>query len=157
MAALTSSRNTPEMADLGRMQAYPVEANTVVYLGSMVALNADGNAVPAAPPRAADRGPRRGIYIGIPAQNADNTSSVTIPGTDLPAGAAGAISVICRRGVFMYAVNDESIAQAQVGMLCVRGRRQLGVAQRWRRRDRGQRAVAYVARLDRRADHQCRP
>ena len=47
MAALTSARNTPEMADLGRIQAYPVEANTVVYLGSMVALNAAGNAVPA--------------------------------------------------------------------------------------------------------------
>jgi hypothetical protein len=48
MAALTSSRNTPEMSDFGRMQTYPVEANTTVYLGSMVALNANGNAVPAA-------------------------------------------------------------------------------------------------------------
>ena len=47
MAALTSSRNTPEMSDFGRMQVYPVEANTTIYLGSMVALNANGNAVPA--------------------------------------------------------------------------------------------------------------
>ncbi len=47
MAALTSSRNTPEMSDFGRTQIYPVEANTTVYLGSMVALNANGNAVPA--------------------------------------------------------------------------------------------------------------
>ena len=47
MAALTNSRNTPELADGGRMQVYPVEANTTVYLGSIVALNANGNAVPA--------------------------------------------------------------------------------------------------------------
>ena len=47
MAALTNSRNTPEMADGGRMRVYPVEANTNVYLGGMVALNAAGNAVPA--------------------------------------------------------------------------------------------------------------
>ena len=36
------------MSDFGRMQTYPVEANPTVYLGSMVALNANGNAVPAA-------------------------------------------------------------------------------------------------------------
>ena len=48
MAALTSARNTPEMADGGRVAVYPVEANTKIYLGSMVALNAAGNAAPAA-------------------------------------------------------------------------------------------------------------
>jgi hypothetical protein len=119
MAALTSSRNTPEMSDFGRMQNYPVEANTTVYLGSMVALNANGNAVPAASAagvRIVGRAER--VYQGMPGQDAVNTSSVTIPGTNLPAGAAGAISVICARGIFLYAVNDASIAQPQVGMLC---------------------------------------
>jgi len=119
MAALTSSRNTPEMADFGRLQIYPVEANTVVYLCSMVALNANGNAVPAtaaAGPRIVGRAER--VHLGTPGQNAVNTSSVTIPGTNLAAGAAGAISVVCARGVFLYAVNDASIAQPQVGMLC---------------------------------------
>jgi hypothetical protein len=119
MAALTSSRNTPEMSDFGRMQMYPVEANTTVYLGSMVALNANGNAVPAASTaglRLVGRAER--TYLGIPGQDAVNTSSAAIPGTNLPAGAAGAISVICARGVFLYAVNDGSIAQPQVGMLC---------------------------------------
>lgn len=107
MAALTSARNTPEMADLGRIQAYPVEANTVVYLGSMVALNAAGNAVPASSISGLHLvGRAERVLNGIPAQNADNTG-----------GAAGAISVVCRRGVFMYAVNDNSIAQAQVGAL----------------------------------------
>jgi hypothetical protein len=119
MAALTSSRNTPEMSDFGRMQNYPVEANTTVYLGSMVALNANGNAVPAASAaglRIVGRAER--LYQGMPGQDAVNTSSATIPGTNLPAGAAGAISVTCARGIFLYAVNDASIAQPQVGMLC---------------------------------------
>jgi hypothetical protein len=119
MAALTSSRNTPEMSDFGRMQNYPVEANTTVYLGSMVALNADGNAVPAASAaglRIVGRAER--LYQGMPGQDAVNTASATIPGTNLPASAAGAISVICARGIFLYAVNDASIAQPQVGMLC---------------------------------------
>jgi hypothetical protein len=107
------------MSDFGRMQMYPVEANTTVYLGSMVALNANGNAVPAASTaglRLVGRAER--TYLGMPGQDAVNTSSAAIPGTNLPAGAAGAISVICVRGVFLYAVNDGSIAQAQVGMLC---------------------------------------
>jgi hypothetical protein len=118
MAALTSSRNTPEMDDLGRMQTYPVEANTTVYLGSMVALNASGNAVPASSAAVKIVGRAERLYLGMPGQDAVNTSSATIPGTNLPAGAAGAISIVCRRGVFMYALNDGSIAQAQVGTPC---------------------------------------
>ena len=119
MAALTSSRNTPEMSDFGRMQVYPVEANTTIYLGSMVALNANGNAVPASSTpglRVVGRAER--TYLGVPGQDAVNTASAVIPGTNLPAGAAGAVSVICARGVFLFADNDGSIAQPQVGMLC---------------------------------------
>ena len=101
------------------MQIYPVEANTTVYLGSMAALNANGNAVPSSSATGLKIiGRAERLYLGIPGQDAVNTSSATIPGTNLPAGAAGAISVICRRGVFMYAVNDGSIAQPQVGTLC---------------------------------------
>src|SRR5690242_19415085 len=101
MAALTSSRNTPEMSDFGRMQVYPVEANTTIYLGSMVALNANGNAVPASStPGLRIVGRAERTYLGIPGQDAVNTASAAVPGTNLPAGAAGAISVICTRGVF---------------------------------------------------------
>jgi len=105
MAALTNSRNTPELADGGRMQVYPVEANTTVYLGSIVALNANGNAAPAS--SVADLkiiGRAEMVYNGIPGQDAVNNP-----------GAAGALSIVCRRGVFMYAVNDASIGAAQVG------------------------------------------
>ena len=83
MAALTSSRNTPEMSDFGRVQNYPVEANTTIYLGSMVALNANGNAVPAASTaglRIVGRAER--LYQGMPGEDAVNTSSAKIPGTN---------------------------------------------------------------------------
>jgi VCBS repeat-containing protein len=107
MAALTNSRNTPELADGGRLQVYPVEANTTIYLGSMVALNANGNAVPAsAEAELHICGRAERVHNGIPGQNAVNNS-----------GASGAISIVVRRGVFMYAVNDSSITAAQVGQL----------------------------------------
>ncbi|HXZ87642.1 MAG TPA: hypothetical protein VEF07_03660 [Candidatus Binataceae bacterium] len=106
MAALTNSRNTPELADGGRMQVYPVEANTTIYLGSMVALNANGNATPASSTAGLKTvGRAEMTYGGIPGQDAVNT------------GAAGAVSIVARRGVFMYAVNDGSIGAAQIGEL----------------------------------------
>jgi hypothetical protein len=107
MAALTSSRNTPELADLGRIQVYPVEAGTIIYLGSMVALNAAGNAVPASNVSGLKLvGRAERVHNGIPGQNADNTG-----------GSAGAISVVCRRGVFRFADGDSSIGSAQIGSL----------------------------------------
>ncbi|HUO06568.1 MAG TPA: hypothetical protein VMU16_15345 [Candidatus Binataceae bacterium] len=111
MAALTSSRNTPEMGDGGRMRVYPVEANTNIYLGSIVALNAAGNAVPASATtdsantlKAIGRAER--VQDGIPGADAINNP-----------GAAGAISIVVRKGVFLYA-QDSSIAQAQLGATC---------------------------------------
>ena len=111
MAALTNSRNTPEMADGGRMRVYPVEANTNVYLGGMVALNAAGNAVPASATTTVANALKvvgRAEYVknGIPGQNAINN-----PGT------AGAISITARKGVFLYAT-DGTVGAAQVGLVC---------------------------------------
>ncbi|MGH7842861.1 MAG: hypothetical protein ACREQT_15275, partial [Candidatus Binataceae bacterium] len=107
MAALTNSRNTPEFADDGRMQVYPVEANTTIYLGSMAALDANGYAVPASSVAGLKLlGRTEMVFNGLPGQDAVNNP-----------GAAGAISIIARRGVFMYAVNDNSIAGPQIGMM----------------------------------------
>ena len=111
MAALTNARNTPEMADGGRMRVYPVEANTNVYLGGMVALNAAGNAVPASATTTVANALKvvgRAEYVsnGIPGQNAINNP-----------GAAGAISITARKGVFLYAT-DGSVGAAQVGLVC---------------------------------------
>jgi hypothetical protein len=107
MAALTNSRNTPELADDGKMQVYPVEANTTIYLGSMVALNAAGNAVPASSVAGLKLvGRAETVLNGTPGQDAVNNP-----------GAAGAVMIVARRGVFLYGVNDGSIGTAQVGLI----------------------------------------
>lgn len=86
---------------------YPVEANTTVYLGSIIALNANGNAAPASSvANLKVIGRAEMVNNGIPGQDAVNNP-----------GAAGAISIVARRGVFMYAVNDASIGAAQVGQM----------------------------------------
>jgi hypothetical protein len=111
MAALSNARNTPEMADSGRMRVYPVEANTNIYLGGMAALNAAGNAVPASATTTVANALKvvgRAEYVknGIPGQNALNNP-----------GAAGAISITVRKGVFLYAT-DGSVGAAQLGLNC---------------------------------------
>jgi hypothetical protein len=111
MAALTNARNTPEMADGGRMRVYPVEANTNIYLGGIVALNAAGNAVPASATTTVANALRivgRAEYVtnAVPGQNAINNP-----------GPAGAISITARKGVFLYA-SDGSVGAAQVGLVC---------------------------------------
>ena len=111
MAALTSSRNTPEMADGGRIRVLNVEANTTIFLGGMVAVNGNGNAVPASATTTTANALKvigRAEYVvnGIPAQNAVNNP-----------GAAGAIQIAVRKGVFMYS-QDSSITAAAVGSPC---------------------------------------
>jgi hypothetical protein len=93
------------------MRTYPVEANTNVYLGGMVALNAAGNAVPASATTTVANALKisgRAEYVtnGIPGQNAINNP-----------GAAGAISITARKGVFLYAT-DGSVGAAQLGLNC---------------------------------------
>jgi hypothetical protein len=111
MAALTTSRNTPEMADGGRIRVLNVEANTTIYLGSMVAINAAGNAVPASATTTTANVQKvigRAEYVvnGTPAQNAVNN-----PGT------AGLLQVAVRKGVFLYS-QDSSITAPSVGSTC---------------------------------------
>jgi len=93
------------------MRVYPVEANTNVYLGGMVALDAADNAVPASATTTTANPLKivgRAEYVtnGIPGQNAINNP-----------GAAGAISITARKGVFLYAT-DGSVGPAQVGLVC---------------------------------------
>jgi hypothetical protein len=111
MAALTNSRNTPEMADGGRIRVLNVEANTTIFLGSMVAINGNGNAVPASATTTTANALKvvgRAEYVvnGIPAQNAVNNP-----------GAAGAIQIAARKGVFMYS-QDTSVTAPAVGSPC---------------------------------------
>ena len=99
------------MADGGRMRVYPLEANTNIYLGGMVALNAAGNAVPASATTTVANALRvvgRAEYVksGIPGQNAINNP-----------GSAGAISITARKGASLYA-SDGSVGAAQLGLNC---------------------------------------
>ncbi len=111
MAALTNSRNTPELGDGGRIRVLGVEANTTVYLGGMAAINSNGNAVPASATTTTANtlkviGRCDSVVGGIPGQNAVNNP-----------GAAGALQINVRKGVFMYA-QDGSITAASVGSPC---------------------------------------
>ena len=111
MAGLTSSRNTPELSDGGRMRVFGVEANTNVYLGGMLALDASGNAVPASATTTTANtlrivGRAEKVVNGIPGENAINNP-----------GAAGAISITARNGVFLYD-QDSSISAAALGSVC---------------------------------------
>lgn len=111
MALLTASRNTPEMADGGRLRVFGVEANTNLYLGGMLAIDASGYAVPASATTTTANalkiiGRVERVVHGIPGANALNNP-----------GAAGAISVAARKGVFMYD-QDNSITVAALGQVC---------------------------------------
>lgn len=82
MAALTADRNTPRRA--GAVLSDPVAANVVLFVGALYALNAAGDAVPAA-----GNGTRA---RGVVQQHVDNTG-----------GAAGAQRVTGERGVWRFA------------------------------------------------------
>ncbi len=81
--AATAAINTPERA--GNVISFPAAANAIIFLGALVALNADGNAVPAA-----DTAGLR--VVGRAEEDIDNTG-----------GAAGDVTVNVKRGVFRYA------------------------------------------------------
>jgi hypothetical protein len=122
MAALTGPRNTPELADGGRMVLVPVEASTSIHLGGMVALNAAGNAVAAAKTAGLiTMGRAEYVYTGgmmPPGIDALNQSGGAALFPQIPSlGAAGAISIGVRKGVFKYD-NDGSITAANVGQPC---------------------------------------
>lgn len=128
MASLSASRNTPELTNLGayNMQL-GVEASTSIYVGGMVAADANGYAVPAqilgAAPLNALRvlGVCEFVYAGgivAPGINATNTSVSSASFPNVPnIGSAGAIAVGIRSGVLALD-SDGSISVSNVGQLC---------------------------------------
>ncbi len=95
---LTNDRNTPERD--GTLVSLPVEAGAVIHAGGMVAVNAAGNAVPAAD--------TAGLTVmGRAEQAVDNTG-----------GAAGAAAITVKRGVFQYGNSGASaLTAADVGQV----------------------------------------
>ncbi len=82
MAAATADINTPERA--GEVVNLPVAASTKIYAGTMVAIDASGNAKPAADTAGL-------TVIGRAEEFIDNSS-----------GAAGDLTINVKRGVFKY-------------------------------------------------------
>jgi hypothetical protein len=96
MSALTADRNTTTLGSAYNLNSFPVAASTIIYKGSMVALNSSGYAVPAS-------GAANLVSAGIATAHVDNST-----------GSAGALSVqtMCIAGKF---ANDGSITIANVG------------------------------------------
>lgn len=99
MAAATRSIDAPERA--GAVIAVPLAADTTVYAGTLVCLNADGNAVPGAN--------TAGLHaLGRAEEDADNDG-----------GNAGDITVRVKRGTFRYANSaTAAIEAADRGKVC---------------------------------------
>ena len=82
MPPLSADRNTLERS--GDAVAHPVAAATVIYAGSLVALDAAGNATPGAVATTLTAAGRAQVQV-------DNS-----------AGAAGDVTLLVRRGVFQF-------------------------------------------------------
>lgn len=88
--ALTEGRNTVEIANGARVLVIPI-GKTIIYGGAMVALDANGYAIPAK--KAADL-----TVVGRAEETIDNSI-----------GTAGELSIRVKRGVFIFA-NDPTAA-----------------------------------------------
>ncbi|MAU46234.1 MAG: hypothetical protein GOVbin2371_36 [Prokaryotic dsDNA virus sp.] len=90
------AKNTPRTkVGLGLRFHDPVAAATQIFAGAMVALDASGNALPAAPTGT--------VMRGVALDEADNTD-----------GAAGDVLVPIERGPFLVA-NDGSLDRTDIG------------------------------------------
>lgn len=96
MAKLTDVRDTPEIANGAKVIAVPVKGSTTIYQGALVALDADGYA--------------------IPGKKAENLTAVgRAEETVANAGADGELVVRVARGVFVFD-KDDSLLKAQVAV-----------------------------------------
>lgn len=99
MSALTTDRDTPTRD--GELFEFPVAADTTIYAGALVCLNATG--------------------FAVPGDEDDDYTAVGRAEQRVVNGAvAGAVRVRVRRGVFRYANSAEAdaITLADVGATC---------------------------------------
>lgn len=101
----TDQLGTPDQV-LPKLIPLPVEANTQIWAGSMVAVNAAGNAVPASSNNALK-------LVGRCERGVDNLTGAG-PGL----GTAGAQLVEVAQGVFFYNCPDSSISGANLFQAC---------------------------------------
>src|SRR5262249_50258134 len=111
MTALGADRKTDKLGTedvvYPGLLRYPVEANTTIYGGALVAINAAGNAVPASSIGALK-------CLGRAERQIANQSTGGTVGPDgIASGAAGSIAVPVRQGVFYFNINaDTTITKA---------------------------------------------
>ena len=128
MALLTTSRNTPELSDEGRIIQIGVEAATSIYVGGMVALDSNGYAVPGQVYGAAPlasliiMGVCEYVYAGgvlPPGLNALNlTANALLYPQVSNVGVAGAIAVgVRRKGVFAFDYDATITGATNIGPL----------------------------------------
>jgi hypothetical protein len=122
--ALTTARNTKTQGMPRTLNPQPVAANTTLHVGGLACLDANGDLVPAQRTGADNLATLRvwgvvgGLLYGYPGQEPINTSAALIPGTSLPAGAAGAIKATGDEGTFLFDIGGATIAQKDIGALC---------------------------------------
>jgi hypothetical protein len=99
--ALSAARNTLQIG-LGVPQrtSYPVLASTIIYKGSLVAVDSSGYAKPAVSATAL-------TIVGRAEETIDNS-----------AGSSGDLDVNVTQGVFAWAVNGSAVTIADIGTLC---------------------------------------
>ncbi|TIW26162.1 MAG: hypothetical protein E5V63_14800 [Mesorhizobium sp.] len=100
MAALTKGRNTLERS--GDISEIPVKGATKIFAGALVAVDANGYAVPMSTATTL-------VGVGRAEKDADNS-----------AGADGAINVRVGRGVFQYgnSAAADAITRSNIGSSC---------------------------------------
>lgn len=113
MAAATAAINTKEAVN-DILPDLPVEANTNVYVGTMAAMNAAGNIVPASD--------AAGLHVLGRCEGLPRTVDPNLVGSDgiNNPGAAGAVTVNIKRGRFRWnnSAGGNAITKAMVGQPC---------------------------------------
>ena len=94
MAALTMARDTAEIAQGAKYLSLPVKGSTTIYQGSLVALDAEGYAIPGK-------------------KAAGLTAAGRAEETVTNSGADGAVSIRVSRGVFVF--NNTGTAANKIG------------------------------------------
>jgi len=124
MAALSSGRNTQSKGNAEHLGPFPVEAATVVYTGSIVAVDDNGLAVPAQAKTGTTPfvgvpivvGVMNNVVDGEIPQDAHNVSGYPMIPAPANLGSASAISIEVLDGIFLFD-NDttNAVTQATVG------------------------------------------
>ena len=107
MTAQTADRKVPKLGDVNTvfpvLLAFPVEANTSIFEGALVAINAAGNAIPASQATPLEK------IVGVCNRQALNLAigGTTSPEAGIATGVAGSIKVTVLQGAWYFNANTD--------------------------------------------------